>query len=207
VISRAEIVRLIAHTSPVILDIGCNDGEHSRMFVELFESPEVYSFDPEPRARARFKEPGAVFFPLALGSRDGEVAFYQSGGCAPGESVPRDLSGSTHRPTGHLQMHPWCTFDSVIVVQERRLDSWARSFLKKEQAVDFVWADVQGAEADLIEGGRETLARTRFFYTEYSNVELYAGQPSLVQLQEMLPDFETVEVFPYDVLFKNKRLS
>ncbi|MEN9248224.1 MAG: hypothetical protein Q6L50_08560 [Gloeomargarita sp. GMQP_bins_120] len=37
---------------------------------------------------------------------------------------------------------------------------------------DFIWADVQGAEVDLIQGGLQALANTRYFYTEYANTEL-----------------------------------
>ena len=66
-------------------------------------------------------------------------------------------------------------------------------------AVDFIWADVQGAEADLVLGGRETLKRTRFFYTEYSNRELYEGQADLGQLLAMLPDFELVHRYQGEV--------
>ena len=43
------------------------------------------------------------------------------------------------------------------------------------RAIDLIWADVQGAEADLIEGGTEALRRTRYFYTEYNNQELIRG--------------------------------
>jgi hypothetical protein len=64
---------------------------------------------------------------------------------------------------------------------------------------------VQGAEADLIKGGKRALQHTRYFYTEYSNYELYEGQPRLRSLMKLLPDFAIVARYSNDVLFENKQ--
>jgi hypothetical protein len=46
--------------------------------------------------------------------------------------------------------------------------------------IDFIWADVQGAEEDLILGGLDTLRkRTKYLFTEYNNSEMYEGQINL----------------------------
>jgi hypothetical protein len=71
--------------------------------------------------------------------------------------------------------------------------------------IDFIWADVQGAEIDLIQGGQQALAQTRYFYTEYSNAELYEGQIPLRDILKLLPNFQLVYRFSHDVLLKNKR--
>ena len=63
---------------------------------------------------------------------------------------------------------------------------------------------MQGAEGDLIKGGRETLANTRYFYTEYNNRELYEGQLGLRELLSLLPDFDVVQRYPHDVLLRNR---
>ena len=70
--------------------------------------------------------------------------------------------------------------------------------------IDFIWADVQGAEGDMIRGGQRALAKTRFLYTEYCNRELYEGQLSLRQMLGLLPEFEVVRRFPNDVLLENR---
>ena len=49
---------------------------------------------------------------------------------------------------------------------------------------------MQGAEGDMIAGGQATLARTRYLYTEYSNEEIYEGEPTLETLLAMLPNFQ-----------------
>jgi hypothetical protein len=73
--------------------------------------------------------------------------------------------------------------------------------------VDFIWADVQGAESDLIEGASRLLASTRYFYTEYSNSEWYEGQVTLPGLVQMLPDFDLLRRYQMDVLFRNRTLG
>ncbi len=221
VLEPAELRRLVGKPDPVILEIGCNDGTHTLMFLALFERARVYAFEPDPRACRRFRDAvsdaRARLFATAVGAADGVSDFYPSDGAPSPEWAARlpdgwDHSGSIRKPKQHLAIHPWCSFREKIQVEVTRLDTWAGKQAIGE--VDFIWADVQGAEADLILGGRQTLKRTRFFYTEYSNAELYEGQASLRRLLGMLPDFEVVhryqgEVHRYqgDVLLRNTRLG
>lgn len=198
-----EIVTMVGRPDPVILDIGCNDGEHTQMFLDAFPDARVFCFEPDPRARLRFltrvNSARAVLFGAAVGAQDGKARFYQSGGSPDGQMRDWDLSGSIRKPKNHLSLHPWCTFDHETDVPLVRLDTWmADSGL---DSVDFIWADVQGAEGDLIAGGAETLARTRYFYTEYNDHEMYEGQPTLDQLRAMLSGFELLRVYADDVLF------
>ena len=211
----AELPALLTRRDPLILEIGANDGTHTRAFLDLFPQARVHAFEPDARARARFvarDDPRVQLHAAAVGARDGVTAFYPSDGAPNAESAARmpegwDLSGSIRPPKAHLAAHPWCRFGAAIEVPLVRLDSWARAH--GVDAVDFIWADVQGAERELIEGGRETLARTRYFYTEYSDHELYEGQPTLAELLRLLPDFEVVKRFrdryQGDVLLRNRR--
>ena len=72
--------------------------------------------------------------------------------------------------------------------------------------VDFIWADVQGAEVDLVEGGQRTLANTRLLYTEINDIEMYEGQITLEGLLARLPGWSVVKRYPNDVLLRNDRL-
>ena len=202
---------LLGKPNPVILEIGCNDGEHTRMFMQCFAEARIYAFEPDVRARARFEsniqDKRVQLFATAVGANDGITTFYPSNGLPPNKSAANmpggwDLSGSIRAPKEHLDMHPWCRFDAGIDVAVTRLDSWRRQ--QAIGTVDFIWADVQGAEGDLIKGGRETLANTRYFYTEYNNRELYEGQLGLRELLSLLPDFDVVQRYPHDVLLRNR---
>jgi hypothetical protein len=76
----------------------------------------------------------------------------------------------------------------------------------KNDTIDFIWADIQGAQGDLIQGGTNTWSRVRYLFVEYDNSELYEGEVvGVAPLLEMLPGFEVVEDYGGDVLLKNAR--
>jgi FkbM family methyltransferase len=210
------LLELIAKHNPVILDIGCNDGAHTQWFLDLFPRSHVYSFEPDPRARRRFladvNSDRVDLFDAAISDRDGTASFYVSTGAPPSSSewsqeLPEgwDLSGSLRRPKQHLKVFPWIKFEGTIEVNTIKLDSWiARESI---EVIDLIWADVQGAELDVVKGGEAALNKTRYFYTEYSNRELYEGQVTLRRLLKALPAFEVVCRYESDVLLRNKRFE
>ena len=100
-------------------------------------------------------------------------------------------------------VHPWVKFEKTITVSTCRLDDWCAENGVKQ--VDFIWMDVQGAEGDVIAGAPKILQETRFLYTEYSNKELYDGQPSLKRLLAQLPSFDVVARYEGDVLLRNRK--
>ena len=210
----AELPALLKKEDPLILDIGCNNGGQSAQFLSLFPKGRVYSFEPDPRARASFKkkvtDPRARLIDIAISAADGTTEFYVSSGVPSDEwkeQLPAgwDLSGSIKKPKKHLEMHPWCKFEERIQVTTKKLDTWCAEEGVTE--IDFIWADVQGAEVDLIKGAEKSLRRTRFFYTEYNEKELYEGQADLRTLMKQLPDFEVLRRYQNDVLFRNKALT
>ena len=212
----AELIRACVGTEhPTILEIGANNGGQTCWFAEMFEDPGISCFEPDPRAIARFRDkvgdrPGVELFELALSDRNGTITFHQSGGSHDDELAAQmpegwDLSGSIRPPKDHLVVHPWVTFDRTIEVETMTLDSWAAEH--GIGRVDFIWMDVQGAEADVFRGGERTLAATRFLYTEYSDRELYEGQRPLTDLLDQLGDFDVVERYRADVLLRNRRIA
>ncbi len=207
-----QIVELLQKPNPVILDIGCNDGTDTRRFLRLCPKAQLYCFEPDPRAAARFKEYMNLYldkvrlFEIAISNRNGTIDFHPSNG--DGSAKEWDQSGSIRRPKNHLVEHDWVRFDRPISVETRRLDDWcSEANLNK---IDFIWMDVQGAEADVISGGTQTLSNTRFIYTEYSDHELYEGQLSLQAILDLLPSFELVTCYARgaegDVLLRNTSL-
>ena len=194
--------------APMILDIGANDGAHSRIFAEIFQHrAEIHSFEPDPRAIKRFKESAnstAInLHEIVLGNHNGPVHFHQSSGWPDDSDTALsegwDYSGSIRRPKN---VAPWLKFDQVIEVECITLDNWSGN--QTNRPIDFIWMDVQGAEGDVILGGTQTLERTRFLYMEYSNREEYEGQLRLDDILKLLPNWEILILFPGDVLLANK---
>jgi 2-O-methyltransferase len=213
-ISKEQIAQLVGKPDPVIVEIGCNDGTHTQWFLEIFSNPVVHCFEPDPRACRRFAEslgnrPNVHLSMLAVSDKLGRIAFHQSGGrqrkLQSGELVEWDMSGSIKAPKKHLIYHPSITFDSTIEVETTTLDIWhERSGV---DVIDFIWMDVQGAESEVFRGGARALSRARFLYTEYSDHEIYEGQPTLAQIENQLQGFKIVSIFPFDVLLANTSMQ
>lgn len=213
-ITKELIRECVGKQEPTILEIGCNDGTDTLKFLEIFDNPSIYCFEPDPRAIAKFKAnvgqcSNVHLFEIAVSDRNGEITFYQSSGQAPGESATAmpegwDQSGSIKEPKDHLRVYPWVTFGNSITVKTATLDTWCNA--QGLELIDFIWMDVQGAEVDVLRGGVNTLNNTRFLYTEYYNKELYKGQYTLKQLLKYLNTFEVLIRYPTDVLLMNKLL-
>lgn len=204
--------------NPVILDIGANDGLDSVSFSRIFPNSIIHCFEPDPRAIKRFSKLSSIYkninlHQIAIGGINGSVLFHQSDGFPVDQEASQmrpegwDLSGSIKKPTGHIEANPWCTFEKSINVSCMTLDSWLSSEAQTINSIELMRLDTQGAEGDILKNCPIALSRTNYIYTEYSNVELYEGQVPLKELANILTNFEILQIFENDVLFRNKALS
>jgi FkbM family methyltransferase len=208
------IPRLLKRKRPIILDLGSHDGTAMLPLLAKLDHPRIFSFEPDPRTinllRARMT--GRVeIFEMAVGAFDGETDFHLSMRPDLGPFNPIGwCSGSTHKPTGHLTCWPGVEFNETVKVQVRTLDTIAK--LTGVDHVDLIWADTQGAEADIIKGGAATLAVTEYFMTEVAGVPnsregafgpIFEGQPVLPELLAMLPGWELLWTGDIDIFLRN----
>jgi 2-O-methyltransferase len=210
-LSAAEIRQLVGKDDPVIIEVGANCGQTTIELLKAMPGATIFAFEPEPRAIAKFRDvianPNVHLYECAIGAVNGTVTFHQSSGA---EQMPEygegwDQSGSIRRPNSHLKVWPWVKFEKQITVPITTLDAWSEQH--QISKADFIWADVQGAEGDLVEGAAQFLRSSRYFYTEYSNDEWYEGQITLAELLKKLPDFDLVRRFAMDALFRNKTIA
>ncbi|MBR9701522.1 FkbM family methyltransferase [Candidatus Pacearchaeota archaeon] len=207
-LTKRKIKNLLKKNNPVILEIGANTGVDTKEFLDEFRRIKIFCFEPDERAIKRFKkrvkDKRCELFEIAISSKNGQTTFYVSDGKGPKKGW--NLSSSIKKPKNHLKLNPDITFDKKMIVKTKRLDTWAKE--NKIGRIDFIWADVQGAERELIKGGIKTLNnKTKYFYTEFSNDELYEGQPTLDEICQLLPNFKIIEIFGDDVLLKNNNLN
>lgn len=205
--NKLEIKNLINKENPIIFEIGCADGGDTLEFINTFNDLEIYCFEPEPKniklVKERINYPKHHLFEGVISDVNGELTFNRSR-----TDNPNDLSysGSIRKPKEHLNEWSFIKFDEEITVKSITLDKFCED--KNIQLIDFIWADVQGAEENLILGGLNTLnTKVRYLYTEYSNKEYYEGQLKLENLLNLMGDnWELIKDFGSDVLLKNKSL-
>jgi FkbM family methyltransferase len=184
IFSRYKVV--IENTdTPTVLEIGAAEGEDTVRYLEALvalKRPFRYvAFEPDERnvwhiQRVKDRYPMLEIVPHAVGDRNGMV---------PWRASNHPFSGSVKEPVEHHAMYPHIKFSDPTLIYMERLDVIAmRLGLDR---IDWVWCDVQGAEDLVIEGGRETFRKTRFFYTEYIEVQAYAGQIGRDEIHRRLP--------------------
>lgn len=195
-----------------IIEVGASDGASTNLLLKYFPNSKIYSFEPEPREIGTYlnavNNERAILNQMAVGNYDGLIDFHRSSGTSPssGISSPHNCSGSIKKPFNHLKRHPWVTFNETMKVNCIKLDTWAKQ--NNIGIIDLLWADVQGAEEELIKGATETLKKTRYFYTEYSDDEIYKDQINLEEILKLLPNFELLAHHnKYNVVLRNKSLT
>jgi 2-O-methyltransferase len=207
-LTAAEIRHRVGKDDPVIIEVGANCGQTTAELLRVIPGATIFAFEPDPRAIAKFRDAisnkNVHLFECAIGAVNGNISFHQSSGAEhlTDYSEGWDQSGSIRRPNTHLKVWPWVKFEKQITVPIMTLDAWSEQHQVSD--ADFIWADVQGAESDLVEGAARFLRSSRYFYTEYSNEEWYEGQITLVDILKMLPDFDLVRRYAMDALFQNR---
>lgn len=207
---------------PVVLEFGACDAYHSRIMLDILQSTKklytYHLFEPNPDLTTAVVESikyyltsnhtNVRFFVEAIGATNGKMTFYKSGGQEfVGGVCTANYYGSSsiRKPKLVTTAFKGMTF-SESVVDVVSLDYHVKRAGLEGKIIDFIWADIQGAEVDLINGGKEAFKNVRYLYTEYVDSELYEGEIGLQKILEMLPDFEVVEDYVGDVLLKNKNL-
>jgi len=197
--------RFVDGRPKVFIEIGANDGSDTQWMSDI-PGVTVHAFEPDPRLSPVTK-PNVFWRQVAIGNQTGMTTFHPSAvwddpPWTESGSIPWTESGSIYEPTGHLQRYPGVKFGEPFHVSITTLDIYCHD--AGIEKIDFIWADLQGAEGDMILGGQEVLPNTRFLYTEYSNNPLYQEQVDLHTLIGMLPgSWRIVELWPDDVLLEN----
>ncbi|MCI0337077.1 MAG: FkbM family methyltransferase [Acidobacteria bacterium] len=183
----------------IFLECGAHRGTDTEWMARI-PGVTIHAFEPDPRNEQAIRA-NVILHRAAIAERDGHGPLILS---QQGWGREWTYSSSIKQPKHHLQRYP-VTFGEAIDVELVTLDTFYREH--KLDVVDFIWADVQGAEGEMIRGGHRMLERTRYLYTEYSDDELYVQQSSLKEILEMLPEFRVIELWPDDVLLENRRLK
>jgi len=204
---QAAVIRALGGVEhPVIIDLGAHHCDEW-MWMHALKPRHYIAVEADPRnvavIRSRFAE--AADFRLitaAIASFNGTTTLH----LCDNTTDQAKGSSSIHKPTGHLEHFPWCTFDKSVEVVAVTLDHIVSNQLTPDIPIDLLWVDIQGAEKDMIKGGHEALKRTRFIMIEAEEVEMYHGQALKPELLALLPDFEVVEDFGYNVFLKRREM-
>ena len=201
---NAVILAMSTVEAPVILELGAHLGEEYQWLSQLKPSKYVM-VEPDPENYAKLSR---IRDPIVSLTR-GAISYWnkQDGDFYPAwnrESL-NHASGSIRKPTGHLKHFPEVDFGHISI-PFYTLEAIAA--LEELYHIDLLWCDIQGAERDMIEGGRATLRKTRYMMIEAEpEVELYEGQALKPELIAMLPEWEIIKDFGYNLFMRNTKFA
>ena len=204
---KQKIKELVNKNNPTIFEIGCADGRDTQDFINTFGELQIHCFEPEPKnidiVKSNINYEGHHLFEGVISNKKGKLTFNRSR-----TDNPKDLSysGSIKKPKEHLKEWPFIKFDETLEVESTTLDDYCEE--NNITFIDFIWADVQGAESLMIEGGKNTFKnKVKYLYTEYSSKEYYENAPNKDGILEALGNnWVMVEDYGSDVLLKNKNV-
>jgi len=199
--------------NPVVFEIGAHIGTDTIKLVRMLTGNyQYFAFEPDPRNIAKLRKLRRAInkpfeiVPLVVANQNTPIKFYLSSGDNPkGGNREHTDSSSIRKPYLNLKKRPWMRFDEGKLFKCTKLDTFRAE--KNLGVIDFIWADVQGAEVDMIHGAQRTLKNTRYFFTECIEQELYKGQQGYVGIMRALPGrWKQIYKTRTDILLKNMKL-
>lgn len=168
---------LAARQFATVIDIGANEGQFAEVALKAFPRAQIMAFEPLPDCHQRLldkfqHESRLRTFNLALADLPGDLEFHRHA-FTPASSFLK-LAALQARAFPH-------TVDSAVVkVQRARLDD-AIAYAELNRPI-FMKIDVQGYEAKVIEGGKETIGITDVVMVECAFQPMYEEQPSALEI-------------------------
>jgi FkbM family methyltransferase len=139
---------VINHSSPIIFDVGANNGEWSLLLHRVYPQSRIFLFEPQPACQKIIENkniPNSLLIPKAVSSSaEHSVKFYASG----------DTSGiaSLHQRRDSYFNDKDFTLINVNTVT---IDDFVREH--NLARVDFMKMDIEGHELDALKGAIESL--------------------------------------------------
>ena len=188
---------ILGKERPVILfDVGGNVGQTVASFLENFNEPRIYSFEPSPATfetlRAAYGHASRVRLEnLALGDREDSLPFH----------VTKD-----HSVNDSLLEPVWDAQAKTVAVQVTTLDRYCEQH--GIESIDYLKIDTQGYDLKVLEGARRLFLekRIRMFSVELTFAPMYKEQPSYLKVLTFPEEFGYQMLGFYEQTYRHQRL-
>lgn len=167
-----------------ILDIGAERGTWSLSALKFFPDSEYTLIEPIPYKQLNKLKNRFEVFNIILNEYDGEVDWYEMKNT--GDSIKKER---THHFTNCVgEKRPCKKLDTLNV--------------ENKKVFDLVKIDVQGAEIEVLEGGKETFKETTFIILELPFMGQYNSNTK--NLLEHIKKLDDMGFIPYDIVDQHR---
>jgi FkbM family methyltransferase len=167
----------------VVVDIGAHNGSSIERFNLLFNNPEIYSFEANPKLASflidRYKGSKVHIFSMAVGSKQGQLQL----------NVHKTSTGSSSfldfNPTQKFSTRRELNEQTVekIITEVTTLDLKFNSEELRRKEIDYLKIDTQGTELEVLRGARNLLENQLIKFIElevittpaYLNIEKWSS--------------------------------
>jgi FkbM family methyltransferase len=159
------------------LDIGANTGQFAIEWRKVFPRCEITSIEPNPYCEKGLKKIGVKYFQYGISDRVGELELIlpKAKSKSKGASFYKEINFDKLSDEEILKIKvPITTLDTLFV----------------SDTFDVIKIDVQGAELDVINGGKSILERAVYVIIEVSLVPYNTGAPLADVIVRRMEDFD-----------------
>jgi len=196
------IKNLINKEDPIIVEVGAHFCEDSLRFLEIFNNPIIYCFEPDPNnikiIKKYISDIRIKLFEMAVSDSDSKnITFYQTNKPIPKNDfflkynwidrhIAMDLNLGSSGASSLKQGHPLLKGSNKIKVNTIRMDTWINNNNINE--IDLIWIDTQGSEKDVINSFGNVSDKIKHVWVEYGEM-LYQGALNRKQTINLLSNF------------------
>jgi FkbM family methyltransferase len=197
--------KLINYSNPKrFLDIGAHTGEFTQNILRLAPECQVVMVEANPNCEPYLQKLNHGYDILALSNKQGKAELFveKANMLGTGASLYKE----------NTEWYADGKFDKVEV----ELDTLDNKKYFGYEVIDLVKLDVQGAELDILEGGRKTITRSKYVLIETSLVVYNHGAPLVDAIVPKMKEygfyiedildylkFNKNQISQMDILFKN----
>jgi FkbM family methyltransferase len=187
-----------------VLDIGAHVGDFTSTLSKLSPECEFIMVEANPHCEPYLSKLNHPYYILALSNFTGTTSLH--------------IEKANHIGTGasmYKENTEWYG-DGKYELIETPVNTLDNLNFFADEMIDLVKIDVQGAELDILNGGKKTIKRSKYLLLEVSTLQYNIGAPLMDQVINKLKEYEFViedildyhklsdgSIFQLDVLFRN----
>ena len=203
--------------NPIIFDVGGNEGESLEFFLNIFDNPTIYSFEPETKSYQVLlnkygKNKKINLFKLAFGNKKEKL------------KLKINIKSSTSTFSKINKKSNYYKFKSLMLNQSKgdiflgeekvhveKIDNFI--IKKKINLINILKIDTEGFEHNVVKGAIKTLRKTKLIIIEFQLNDMYAGyNPKKIENLLKINNFFLIKrlKFPFlpyeDRIYVNKKV-
>jgi FkbM family methyltransferase len=194
-----------------VVDVGANTGQFAIAASRIFKAAKIYAFEPIPSCAEKLRVLASdaskiEVYTNAIGDKIDKVDFFVNEYDQASSLLRLNIEGSKH--FRNLREKERISVNIITLDHFFKNKTLVKPVLLK--------IDVQGAEKDVVAGGKDTLEKVEFVLMETAFTPMYIGEPSFTEMIEIMKanDFSFIrpvgflkspkngEILQADILFK-----